>query len=510
MSTAVDERTPLNGGWLTGARQFIRLRLSALTREIDEQPVAYKVAGGASIACSAALLFSVYPAITTHLLPSHGEGPTTRPHPLVVLIPLYPQPWAAEVWAWLLIAGVPVSSAVLAYWSPRGGDAGRIGKFTAFVSLILYVLYFRETYHAGVLILAMLAWVLAALHAREIGDVGAHVDEFRDTVGKGLASLQQVSVAAFYSDFYAVIRGAQRRVLSVERFWTMEEEVWPQLKESECDQSTAGFDAQLRLIRTHSGLCRAIVNSPATEFQFIGPIPEHRNAGEYNEDECKELIALVYTICVLEVARAERLSKIQNDIDQADRSTSSTVRVDRRLRITCSIADVPTWVKLIDSQYWLLLGQTRYNFTRQWYADPATAKVTPGVDRAAIARHTHRVQELENTIRQYDLNARRAYEHVCALMLEVATTLQYQPRMPIGEVLEPLVGKIFGGDPTFRTLIETLQLSPAMSTISKRHVLALFQLFVGLHFRSKPRLDGSSVYGAYRSATLADLWERSA
>ncbi len=506
--------------------------------------VRFRLALGAAVLSVVSLFFFDFPhSYRETFFPGHStpvissgssaatsahQGPETlnRLSSLIRFPPLTPA-WK-EIGGWLLVVVCPVGAALAAYWVPRQHPRRGLWQIAAALTLFPYLYYFRWTYHAGLLLLGLLAWLLAALHAHDLLAITTDFDtgnrkleeltsrqkadfavsnrQLEELTAKQKAiheSFAHTSLSDFYRQFYDAMKSA-KEVLSVERFWTMEASPWNHLSITDLTREGVRFSLAVRQLCRHSRLYRSIRQSAATRILFIGPMPSRNDQNRYEGDDLGQLICLVYTMCVLEIARIRSLTIGDKGPD---------------IRYQCAIGDVPSWAKVVDDKYWLLQGRSRESIrVLDFRSDTEPALGLHGDSDSAAALYAHqrahrlhiaRTTAHRNLIALYDRNARRAYEHICTLLLEFATRqlgVDLQPQTRLSSHFHRLIEAIAGG----RQGLEFFCKNHARPGTEPHHVVFLFQLFLALHFFNGTKLYGSALEEAYAEVTLSALWERCA
>jgi hypothetical protein len=520
------------------------------------------VAAAATAISAGALLLSGYPEDeAAKKLLHHAAGELELPAGL-----LFSSSWLPSLqvaFAWFLLMGTPITAAVLAYLNARQPKLviGRINVSTAAfllsaAAMLIYVLYFARTYHAGVLILAVLAWIIAASHAGEISEVGdevarvgAGLGEINDLLAiarqqverlssetsqelagarkdlervftettngladvgsgverlfaetkKGLNAVSRTNAEKFYEDFYRCARESRTRILSVERMWTIENEVWPNLERVECFTYLQDVQAFVDRLAAESDFYRNIAQSSANDVLFIGPFPQRNEQGSFTRESFPELMALVHTVCLLELIRSNRLHGSPSSRKHAAQERQAGAWP----RIQCAIGDVPVWAKIVDHRCWFLTGNATGNF-----------HVHEVRQRGLHTADGRQVAALEDLIDFYERNARRAHEHIKLAILRAGVRLGFDGSVCLGPHIDALAASVvtgLRGDEAERALgiliEEYRRTDPAMDDVTPQHIVFLFSLFIGLYFRDSGRRDRRTVAQALSIVTMDDLWE---
>lgn len=398
--------------------------------------------------------------------------------------------------AFVLLVFPPIVSAAMAYRAWRGGgtfelpsDISRSSGNVQFIidksrkpillglsffCAIFFVVYFSETYHVGVLSLALLAWFIAQSHSAEMQ---SGQERLFNQLEERLEYSFTNNLGAFYDDFLSDISAAKNRILSVERFWTMPDELSSSLHPGSDEQNFLAF---LQILKNDK-LFLALANTQARDIVFIGPPPQRNDQGGYNDIELEQFYAMLYTTCVLELARTERLT------GQAKLSSQKSNLA--RVRIRCAVADIPCWVKIIDDGFYDMFGTPPKHFGYEVHQS----------DSQFDSRTLSRVSEYERIILEYENYTQRVYSYVCAELLQLVCLLPYEQ---------------VGSDPSIRDA-HLLQFMHGIGSITSTKVqkalsidtgLALFKFFLALHFRK--HLSTSDLNKDFKDLRYRDLWER--
>lgn len=401
--------------------------------------------------------------------------------------------------AFVLLIFPPIVSAAMAYRVWRGGphfvvpsgisELGRkilffIGKSRkpvllglSFLCAIFFVVYFSETYHVGVLSLALLAWFIAQSHSAEMQSGQERIfNRFETRLKYSFSN----NLSAFYDDFLSDISRADNRILSVERFWTMPDE-WSRSLQLGSDEQN--LQALLEILKKDK-LFIELSNTKAKDIIFIGPPPRRKDQEGYEAEEIQQFYAMIYTTCVLELARTERLIRQAKSPDQDNKTA--------RVRIRCAVADIPCWVKIIDNGFYDMFGTPPKQFGYEVHQARR--------DSHSDSRTLSRVSEYERIILEYENYTQRVYSYVCAELLHLLCLL------PPEQV---------GSDPSIRDA-HLLQLMHGIGTMKSTNSvqgklpmdtgLALFKFFLALHFRTQ--LNTTDLNGVFKDLRYRHIWER--
>jgi hypothetical protein len=411
---------------------------------------------------------------------------------------------------WFLLTATPLLAARLAFLAVRHRKSGplpRIGLWLSLAAMAIFVVYYAHTYHTGVLILAVLAWVVAATHAGEISGVSQEVDTARrqmrglfadaqqevkrlsaDTA-RGLRAVARTNAEHFYEDFYRSVRKSTSRILSIERVWTMENELWPRLTELQCERYPRDLTEFVTRLQDESDLYQNIAKSSADDILFIGPFPQRDRHGSFTEESFRELMALVSTVCLLELIRGKRLG--ERDPGASDDAAAWP-------RVECAIGDVPAWAKVVDDDCWFLVGNASGNF---YFNKPNRTDA-------------RQLRTLERMIELHEHNARRAHEHIKLAILRAGVELELADSERLDLRLDDIVLLLITGkekDEARRCLDELVasykEDDPAMEDVKPGHVFFLFKLFIILFFRKSVHHDARVVSDALTTVTMRELWE---
>lgn len=399
-------------------------------------------------------------------------------------------------YTWILgvvqIAALPLCAGALQWMSPRGRK--RIyANIVSFLMLAIYIGAFSLTYNLAVLLLAVIAWLLGAAHLGEFKELNKIAGE---AVG-GLKAFGLVSIDGFYEEFYDAISkvdesGAALEVLSVEQRWTRDRAAWPESLKERSISTPRAMNALVEGIRK-SPFCKAMVDSRAQRFLFVGSMPQrqrkNKNLEGYDLEGFDQLISLVYTMCVLELAMRFRLEKNRE-----------------RVRTQCVIAGVPIWVKIVGSRYWLLHGSadTHYIIRRGTRGD---AKKGEGIEKQE-GTHAETIQSYRRVIESHARHARGAYEYVAALIVQAAISMDLAKDADIADNIHDVILRIYG-EKSFKDYSDYLRARDRV-TVEDADIDHLFILFLRLHLSDQLATDVGWRISRYKKATVEELWERSA
>jgi hypothetical protein len=451
------------------------------------------------------LFFLNYPEgeVSRGLLGSHaaaGSAGDTWNRPMALVL----RNWSlagSGMWAMMLLVMPPIITAWAAYRITRLHDdrPSRIRLLVlSFLCGLSYLVYFGETYHTGVLSLALLAWFIALSHSAEVQSTRDDLTKTRTELGDARKTLKDFekrlhysyssSLGAFYEDFQEQIAAATSRIHSVERFWTMSTAA---LKDWEPDainerENFASILQSMRRDRLYLSLCE----TKARDILFIGPPPLRQTRGGYEEKELGQLYSLMYTSCILELVRTERMRK---EYEQSSNTPPPGGSPNQRLRVRCAVADVPAWVKLVDNGFFDMFGTPPQKFGYEWSA------AQPTDSRQDQARHMARVAQYERIILAFENYTQRAYTYVSCAILGARQPGTSGPQPTPWEWNDFLHGR----EPK-------IEVSRPRSADMLEHAqgLWLLKFFLALHFRTQFEPSASEMERRFTELTYAEIWAR--
>lgn len=395
------------------------------------------------------------------------------------------QPWIVLfATALALTCLAPVATFFVVRFTPHEGPERKLGATVLIFAYLHYFLYFNGTYHAPLLVLALLAWYIASLHVAELLSVNESTRDLRRSSG----AIAQLNLETFYAEFSRWVQKARHRITSVERKWTWQRKSWAGIPFDQSGLDAAGLENAIKSIEKCS-LFRSLLDTEANRCLIIGPMPIRDHAIGYSDDDFGELVAMVHTMCVCELSRYYRpLGSIY--------------------RMNVAVSDVPNWVKIVDYDYMVLQGESYSSLRRESF-------VASSVHGQFEARHRSRLEGHFEVIESYNRNARRAHEHIVALILERATALSLTMKDGDGH---QNVRRVVEGLPAIIHSIkaETDYPSPLDSYLNSRgerlsanHISLLFGLFLAIHFydaNEKP--TGANLSTVLGGLSYADLYSR--